>query len=342
MNVNPTETQADIVGLFSKWFENECPSEVVRAAEPLGHDERLWSSFADLGGIAIGLPEDLGGGGMGLVEWALIAEQLGRTVAPIPILDAAVAARVLAQHGADATTWIDRIRDDRVIVTFAPRPSVDGVFRLVPTGRVADAVVGLHDGALVLLPLASGETRDGPKNLGDQPMADCPVTDSAIVLERGDAAGRAFDQARDEGKALVAAAVVGMAARAHEIALDYIKVRKAFGTTLASFQTVAHRMAADIVNIDGARFLAYEAAWTLDEGLSNAAPFASAALAYCSEMAYECTATALHVHGGVGYTEEADIQLFYRRATAWPLAFGDPRREYRRIGDLLWRADEVA
>jgi alkylation response protein AidB-like acyl-CoA dehydrogenase len=178
--------------------------------------------------------------------------------------------------------------------------------------------------------------RSGPKNLGDQPMADVAVPADTTVLDEGPSARAAFQPSIDEAKVLVASTLVGMASKAHEIALDYVKVRKAFGVTLATFQTVAHRLASDVVNFDGARFLSREAAWAIEAELPNADSYAAAAFAFCAESAYQGIGNALHVHGGIGFTAESDIQLYYRRAVAWPMCLGDPRQEFRRVARLVW------
>jgi alkylation response protein AidB-like acyl-CoA dehydrogenase len=129
--------------------------------------------------------------------------------------------------------------------------------------------------------------------------------------------------------------MVGVAERSIDIALEYVKIRTAFGTLIGSFQTVSHRLADSVVDIDGARLLAYKAAWTTDHDAENAPAIASMAFIFASEVARQCSGHSLHFHGGIGYTMEHDIQLYYRRAKAWPLAYTSSEREYQHLADLL-------
>jgi alkylation response protein AidB-like acyl-CoA dehydrogenase len=223
-----------------------------------------------------------------------------------------------------------------LIVTLAPRPAQGTSHLLVPGGAVANYLLTLSDDDLTLVPMGDPSSRVHVANLGSGPIADCSASGEAIVLDRGESARAAFDRMLDEWKTLTSIALVGLAARAHEIAIDHVQFRQIFGLPLGSFQSVAHRLAEAIVQIDGARFLSYEAAWSIDHEIPQVGAFASAAFAYCSETAFKTASIALHLHGGVGYTVEHDIQLFYRRAKAWPLILGDPSREYERVADIIW------
>jgi alkylation response protein AidB-like acyl-CoA dehydrogenase len=118
-----------------------------------------------------------------------------------------------------------------------------------------------------------------------------------------------------------------VAAEAHRIALAYVKERKAFGVPIGWFQTVAHRLADSITDLDGARFLVHKAAWAVDQKDETGPRLVSMAYVFAAELAERVTAEALHFHGGIGYTMEHDIQLYFRRAKCWPLALGDPRNE---------------
>jgi alkylation response protein AidB-like acyl-CoA dehydrogenase len=210
---------------------------------------------------------------------------------------------------------------------------------LLPAGAIADGVVGLADHQLVLADFADPAPQRATKNLGSGPLATRTVGTTRAVL--ADPVADAFDRALDDWKVLTAAALFGVARRAHEIALAYVKVRKAFDVPIGWFQTVAHRLADSANDLDGARFLTHEAAWAIDEGQSDAPTLTSMAYAYMTSLAERVTAESLHFHGGIGYTREHDIQLYFRRAKAWPLSLGDPRAEYATVADRMFGPRKV-
>jgi alkylation response protein AidB-like acyl-CoA dehydrogenase len=145
-----------------------------------------------------------------------------------------------------------------------------------------------------------------------------------------------FDRAVDEWLTLTAAALVGIAAAANEIGCAYAAERKAFGTVIGTFQGVAHPLADDATNIDGARLLAQKAAWSLDEESDRGRELAAMAFAFASQTAEAATYNALHVHGGYGFMLEYDVQLFYRRARGWARVWGDADRAYERTASARY------
>ena len=130
--------------------------------------------------------------------------------------------------------------------------------------------------------------------------------------------------------------VAGLAGEAHRITLAYVKERRAFGVPIGWFQTVAHRLADSINDLDGSRFLTHKAAWAIDSDDESADRLTSMAYSYSTELAQRITAECLHFHGGIGYTLEHDIQLYFRRAAAWPLALGDPRTELATLATRMF------
>jgi alkylation response protein AidB-like acyl-CoA dehydrogenase len=340
-----SETQADIRKTFERFFEKESTAERVRAAEPLGFDPELWQRIATTGVVSMGVAEEHDGGGAGLVDLVLVAAEYGRRLAPVPLIEAVVAARLVSRfEPARATSWYGPVLAGEQIATLAVRPATGGAFHLVPGGAVADVLVGMDGDRLLAGPLTGQAPRSSPDNLGSQPLADCELEPGAVVLASGDEARDALSAALDEWKVLTAAALAGLSEQALAIALEYIKVRKAFGITIGSFQTVVHRLADDRVRVDGSHLLCLEAAWATDEGLSSAARYSSMAFVDATQTAGKTSGDALHVHGGLGFTMECDIQLYLRRAKAWPLVYADPRQELQRLADLVIEAaaDEEA
>ena len=331
MNLDFTAEQRALRDTLREFFEKESPAAVVRAAEPLGFDASLWRKVADMGLPAIALPEDRGGGGAGLAELAIAAELLGQSLAPVPLIEAAAAASVLASLAGDRL--VRAVAAGEQLATLAlhpvtPQPAAPrAVARLVPAGAVADLVVVLRGEELLLVEQQVKPAAALP-NLGAMLLADCPVPAGATVLARGPEAIAAHRRAVRVWELLTAAALTGIAARALDIGVGYVLQRRAFGVLIASFQTIQHRLADNATAIDGARLLAYQAAWAHDVRQPAAADLATMAFLFAAETAFKTASESLHFHGGYGYTLEYDIQLYFRRAKAWPLVAGDPRAGY--------------
>ncbi len=335
MDTTLSDVELAVQQSFGRFFATQSTSDVVREAEPFGFDAELWSRLLDLGALSMAVPTSAGGDDSGLLCLALVAEQLGRTVAPVPLIDCVAAVRAIARSDdPEARALVTAILDGEETVVLSPRSIVGGIAPLTPQGAIADRVLALEDNRLVVARVVPGT--QAPRNLGSMPLANCAVVGERIVLAEGDAAISGFAVALAEAKTLLAAALVGIADRSMEMALEYVKVRRAFGTLVGSFQTVSHRLADDAVDLDGARLLAYEAAWAHDEGIDTAASVASMALIFATETAQQCSGDCLHFHGGVGFTMEHDLQLFWRRAKAWPLAYSSLEDEYQQLADLLY------
>jgi alkylation response protein AidB-like acyl-CoA dehydrogenase len=153
------------------------------------------------------------------------------------------------------------------------------------------------------------------------------------VLAEGSDASTIFAAAIDEVRVLRAAALVGLASEAIGIGSRYAVVREAFGQPIGMYQAVAHPFADAVAALDGAQLLVHKACWALDSAQDDAGALAAMAFVFAAETAYQATAHSLHVHGGYGFMEEYDIQLYYRRAKAWAAAFADPRRELLTVAD---------
>ena len=139
-----------------------------------------------------------------------------------------------------------------------------------------------------------------------------------------------FESARDEWLVLMANALVGIGTRSIEIGVEYAKERHAFGVPIGSFQAVSHGLADAATAMEGGTLLAREAAWAADEDTGRAAQLANFAGGLCSDAAHEASYRSLHYHGGYGFMLEFDIQLFFRRAKAWPAVFAEPSQMFAR------------
>jgi alkylation response protein AidB-like acyl-CoA dehydrogenase len=338
MELRPSDEQQLLVDSFAALYAKESSSDRVRAAEPLGFDQRLWNQLVGLGSLSMALPEASGGWGASVLDLALVAEQHGRALGPAPLVETQVACRLLARAGDPAADILgDAMAGDR-LVTVALRPPRDGVAQLVPAGAVAtDLIVG-HRGGLVVIP--TGDDRILPENLGSMPLADVPLSAAALVagtaLAEGASAAALLDAALDDWLVLTAAALVGIAERSVEIGVAYAREREAFGQKIGGFQAVGHRLADCATAADGAGLLAREAAWSFSEEPERSAELAAMAFAFAAATARDASDWALHFHGGYGFMLEYDIQLYYRRARAWANVVMSPAAARRRVADLRY------
>jgi alkylation response protein AidB-like acyl-CoA dehydrogenase len=332
IDLDLTTEQRQLVESFSALYAKHSAPEHVRAAEPLGFDKSLWGHVLEVGAVAMAVGEESGGWGASPLDLALLAEQQGRFVAPVPVVEAQVAARLLARLDGprSASTLASVLQGDR-LVTVALHPARDGTAALVPAAATADDAIVLHGDRLLLVPLVQARTL--VENLGAMPVADVIVADDAEVLASGPEVLVAFDAAIDDFLVLTAAALVGIGARALEIGVDYVKERIAWGVPIGSFQAVAHPLADSATALDGARLLAYEAAWAATDAPERAPELAAMAFAFAYESARDATYRSLHFHGGYGFMIEYDVQLYYRRARAWANIYAEPRTVYRRVAD---------
>jgi alkylation response protein AidB-like acyl-CoA dehydrogenase len=329
MDLNPSEEQQQLIDAFSGFYAKECPIQRVRAAEPWGHDADLWARLREMGALDMAVDESSGGWGASLLDLALVAELHGRHLGPAPLIEGQVAARVLARARSHvATGALGRALTDGRLTTIALHPPKNGALALVPAGAVADEVVFFYGDRLMCMEIAD---RANPvENLGSMPLADIPVDSSAVELLSGEQAELLFEGARNEWLALMANALVGIGARSIELGAEYAKQRQAFGVPIGSFQAVAHGLADAATAMDGSKLIAREAAWAADEEPARAAQLAALSGGFCSDAARQASYRSLHYHGGYGFMLEFDIQLYFRRAKAWPAVLGEPSYMYAR------------
>ncbi|MQY24328.1 acyl-CoA dehydrogenase family protein [Nocardia macrotermitis] len=343
MDLNLSSEQAALDETLRAFLGKESPTDVVRAAEPLGFDPRLWRKVAELGLPEMAVPGEFGGGDGTLLDLAVAAQCIGHYLAPVPLIEAGVANRLLARlvgTGGAGDEVIEKVLSGEGLATIAPEPAANGRMRLVPAGAVSDAVLGLDEDRLVLV-IQPDIGPDCPgrviPNLGSCPVGHCEVReDQLIVVDEGPGAVAGYRRAVSEYRALTACALAGAGYRAIELAADYVLQRRAFGTLIGSFQSVQHRLAWDVTVLDGTWLLAYEAAWACDADTADAERLARMASLHAAEAAFRASADSLHVHGGYGYTLEYEIQLYFRRTKAWGLlAAGDPEAGYAALAREL-------
>lgn len=334
VDLSLTGEQRQLADSFAALFARESTSERVRAAEPLGFDPKLWEALLETGILEMAVDEAAGGWGATELELALIAEQFGRAVASAPVIETQVAARLLAASGEAGTGLLSRVLAGGQLVTFAPRTARGGQLGLVPAGAVADHVVALSEGRLLAVPIRNNRTV--VENLASMPLADILIDDEAVVLADGGQAREQFSRALDLWLALTAVALVGAAKKAVEIAAEYAKQRRAFGSAIGSFQAVSHPLADSATAADGARLLSLKAACAFTDEPERVRELAAMSFAFAYKTARNATRRSLHIHGGYGFGMEGDIQLYYRRVRGWAMVFGDPAVALDRVADARY------
>jgi len=339
-----------------------CSLDVVRAMEddPVGYPPALWTQLGELDLIGLLLPEEYGGSGMSLIEGVALYEELGRALAPTPhFVSAVLSGGVLAEAGSEAQKdqWLRPVASGEAIVTpawlepengFSPRGvqttaeatgegfRLNGLKRHVLFASSADRLVVLartgddaQDVDLFLVdPKADGVTLRQQFSIASDTQYE--VTLSDVVVSEADRIGPAgsgwatWQDVLQPALVLLGAQAVGGARYALEITTQYAKDRHQFDKPLGAFQALAHYLADAVTNLDGAEQLVHEAAWAGASGrpLESLAPMAK--LFACSTFR-DITAMAQQLFGGIGFTLDFDIQLYFRRAKQQQLMWANDR-----------------
>lgn len=338
------------------------PLEIVRQMEddPTGYPAELWKQLGELGVTGVLIPEEYGGAGQTHLEGAIVYEELGRSLAPTPHFPSAVvAAGLLLRAGSDEqkATWLPRIAAGAAVLSpawlepgngFGPEgvqlraqrdgsdfvlsgtkrhvPFASAATRLVVLARTGD---GAGDVDLFLLdPRAPGVTLTQQRSLASDTQYQVDLAEVRIPAADRIGSERSgwtsFDAVMHDGIILLAALAMGGAERALEITVQYAKDRKQFDKPLGAFQAISHYLADAATAVDGGKTLVYEAAWARATGrpIARLAPMAKL---FACQTWRDVTAMCQQVWGGVGFTLEYDIQLYFRRAKQLQISWWDTR-----------------
>lgn len=306
-----------------------------------GFDRAVWTTMGEMGWLGLRLPESLGGSDLGMTEYCTLARALGRALTPEPLIEGVLAARLI-----DGDLLAEFLGAQTIIMPAWPgetTPTLDGgrlngEARFAPMAGGADGfVVPLPGGAAFVGRTAGGltvkveKTQDGG-NLGELHFENTPATFFPGDLQRP----------YEEAALATAAYLLGVMERAFEITLEYMRTRQQFGKPIGSFQSLQHK-AADLrlqIALSDASVNAASEAWDDMAPAADVSGAVARAKVRATEAAMRVTREVIQLHGAIGYTDEADISLFVRKAMTLANRYGSPaEHRARRIAELLATGD---
>ena len=326
--------------------------EIVKAMEEdaAGFRAETWTELGRMELLGLTIPEEHGGVGQSILEAVVVCEELGRSLLPSPyFVSSVLGAALIRIAGTDAQRkeWLPRLASGDAIASVAwqePERSgteegialrveggkLSGEKIMVPFASSASALLVLARsgdglGWFIVDPSSSGVAVRKTETLGSG--ADFMVTFDGAAAEplgSGNGGWEAFEEAMVDGLIAVAAIAVGGSERAHEMAVEYAKERAQFGKPIGSFQAIAHPLAETYTEIGGAKALVYEAAWAR-AAAKDARTLAAMAKLYACDVYRRTTKLGQQVYGGIGFTRDIDMQLYFRRAKQLELSWFDPR-----------------
>ena len=355
MDLGLSEQQELLKNAAREFLENECPETLVRDMEEdeQGYSPELWGKMAEQGWQGLLVPEDYGGAGFDFLDLCVLLEEFGRALVPGPFMSTVLGGAVpIIDAGSEAqrAEFLPKIASGDLIFTLAlTEPSarfdeegvqaqatvsgdevtINGTKLFVPDANVADyMVVAARSSAGVTLAIVPTD-QDGVEVTQLLTIA----RDKQCEVKLNDARGQLLGE---DGKGWDAlgpvlqrytvgecAYLVGLSQMDFEISVDYAKERVQFGRPIGSFQAIQHKCADMVTDVDGSRFIMYKAAWSVNSDQDDAQMAVNMAKAWCSEATRRVVAHGQQIHGGIGFTKDYKIQLYFRRQKRAELAFGD-------------------
>ncbi len=363
MQFGLNESQQFLQDSARKFLAGECPiTEVRRLMETdTAFDANLWAKLADQGYTGIIFPEEFGGVGLGIVELILLMEEAGRSLLPGPFFSTVV----LAGSVLDALATRDQKKkylvpicwgearssvalpeaegtwDPKDVHLIAINGKLQGEKLFVPDAAVADWIIVVARNGVFLADSKAPGIRVEPMQGMDLTRKLYSVQfDDAPAEKLGEIAG--LSRALDIATVALAAEAVGGMQRTLDITVEYAKTRKQFGKPIGIFQAVQHQCADMYLETESARSAVYYAAWALHQHAPDAAAAVSIAKLYASDASRTVGNRGIQVHGGMGFTWENDLHLYYRRAKASETALGDATFHRERLARLTIDAEVVS
>jgi alkylation response protein AidB-like acyl-CoA dehydrogenase len=360
MNFDFSDDQKALAEQARKFLEKECSSTTVRAVLEGGltHDAKLWKGVADMGFLGVVVPEQYGGLGSSYLDLCVIAEEMGRALAPVPFSSSVyLATEFLLEAGSEAqkALWLPRLVAGDAVGTLAmvegAGPVTPGSIQLSAKARAGQVRLNGHktavpdgtiaDFAVVVARSRAGQTAEGislylvdltQEGVSRSALSTIDPTRGHARIDFKDAraealgasgqGGALLSRVLDRAAILTAFEQIGGADRALMMARDYAQDRMAFGRPIGSFQAIKHMLADMYVSATLARSNAYYGAWALSTGASELPVAAATARVSATQAFQHCAKNNIQVHGGVGFTWAFDCHLFYRRANLLALSLG--------------------
>ncbi len=375
MDLGLSEEQEMLRRTARELLEKECPKALVRDMEEdeKGYSPELWQKFAEQGFLGLPFPEQYGGTGFGFLDLMVLVEEFGRALVPGPYFYTVVlSGMAINEFGTEEQKkeYLPKIAEGQAIMTFAhTEPSgrwdaggvsvagvadgddfvLNGVKLFVPDAHVSDYLLvtartkesdNPEDGITVFLVDAktSGISYEVLKTIASDKQCEVVLEDVRVprsnVLGEVDRGWPIVDQVLRRGAVGKCAEMLGNSQQVLEMTVEYAKTRVQFGRPIGSFQAIQHHCANMATDVDGSRFITYQAAWRLSEDMPCDREV-SMAKAWVSEACRRVAALGHQVHGGIGFTKEHDMQLFFRRAKQAELFFGDADYHKEKVAQAI-------
>jgi alkylation response protein AidB-like acyl-CoA dehydrogenase len=347
----------------------------ARMDEPAGVTDDFWAKLAEQGWLGLVFPEEYGGGGLGFVDLTVLMEEMGRCVMPGPFFSTVLLGGLTileAGSPAQRKEWLPKLaagqakatlaltepnaRWDAAGVTVTAKEgkggfALSGTKLFVPDAHLADVIVVAartaeaktpEDGvSLFLVPKGVKglevkllPTMDQTRKLCEVTLKDAAVPAGALLGGKG-AAWSALARVIQRATIALCGEMCGGAQRVLDMTTEYAKIRVAFGKPIGTYQGVKHKAADMLVDVENAKSLTYYAAWAADENSPETALATSMAKAYVSDAYRKVSAAGIQLHGGIGFTWEHDLHLYFKRAKASEFTFGDATHHRERVAQLI-------
>jgi alkylation response protein AidB-like acyl-CoA dehydrogenase len=359
-----TDEQQAIKATAHDFLASRFKSERIReiAESENGFDESGWKEMAELGWAGLALPEEWGGQGLGIVDLAVLFEEMGYALAPSPLLSNTIVGLALAAAGSDEL----RNRYLRPLAAGERRgvPALIDVGAPVEPGKFTMAAdpagdgIALNGEKTLVLDAASADfflvsTADGRRHIVEKDAEGVSVISEESIdptrrlssvrfenVQVGPEAslpGEALDYLPVFLRACVALAAesTGIAQRSLEMSVEYAKDRQQFGRPIGAYQAVSHRCAQMLLETENSRSAVYGAAWAADAEPDSLPLAACMAKAYASDAGWRVPDAAIQVHGGIGFTWEHDLHFFLKRGRANAAMFGDAKWHRERVAEAV-------
>jgi alkylation response protein AidB-like acyl-CoA dehydrogenase len=374
MDLGLDEQQEMLKNFARDFLEKECPESLVREMEEdeKGYSPDLWKKMAQQGWMGLIIDEKYGGTGMNLCELVVLLEEFGRALVPGPFIPTVVLSGVpIAEAGADAqkAEFLPKIASGEIIMTMAlTEPSakwdadgvtleakkdgdsyvLNGTKLFVQDAHVTDYMIvvartgGKGEDGITLFIVDSkspGIKYEVLKTIAADKQ--CEVVFENVKVPAANmlgAEGKGWPIVENVKKVATVAAcayLVGLSQMDFDVTLNYAKERVQFGRPIGSFQAIQHKLADAVIDVDGSRFITYKAAWSLQEGEPDADLMISMAKAWTSDASRRVVAHGQQIHGGIGFTKEYKIQLYFRRQKWMELMWGDADYHRELVADKL-------